>query len=59
MLDIILFNNLKKKNSIFRENSKKVSWGTFEDFFRERKRLVPKINMTFFYHKWDTEYEGC
>ncbi len=44
-----------KKISIFWENCEKMFWGHIWRFFRERRRLAPKINITF-YHKWGTEY---
>ncbi len=48
MLNIFLLNNFfEKKNCIFRENRKKLFWGRIWQFFRERRRLVPKINITF------------
>ncbi len=48
MLNIFLFNNFFEKSCIFRENRKKLFWGRIWLFFRERRRLTPKINITFF-----------
>ncbi len=38
----------RKKSCIFRENHKKLFWRRIWQFFRERRRLTPKINITFF-----------
>ncbi len=47
MLNIFLFKNFFEKSCIFRENRKKLFWGRIWQFFRERRRLTPKINITF------------
>ncbi len=36
-----------RKSYIFRENRKKLFWKRIWQFFRERRRLMPKINLTF------------
>ncbi len=48
MLNIFLFNNFFEKSCIFRENRKKLFRGRIWQFFRERRHLMPKINITFF-----------
>ncbi len=48
MLNIFLFDNFFEKSRIFRENRKKLFWGRIRQFFREKRRLPPKINTTFF-----------
>ncbi len=48
MLNIFLFNNFFEKSSIFRENCEKLFWRCIRQFFRGRRRLAPKINITFF-----------
>ncbi len=49
--EYFLFNNFFKKK-VFSEKMR----GTFDDFFSERRHLVPKINIIFFYHKLGAEY---
>ncbi len=48
ILNIFLFHNFFEKNCIFRENRKKLFWGRIWQFSRERRRLTPKINITFY-----------
>ncbi len=48
MLNIFLFNNFFEKSSIFWENREKLFWEHIWQFFRERRRLAPKSNITFF-----------
>ncbi len=48
MLNIFLFNNFfQKKNYFQRKPKKKLFWGPILQFFKERRRLTPKINITF------------
>ncbi len=47
ILNIFLFKNFFEKSCIFRETRKKVFWGRIWIFFRERRRLTLKINITF------------
>ncbi len=47
MLNIFVFNNFFEKSCIFIENRKKLFWGSIWQFFRERRRLTLKINITF------------
>ncbi len=47
MLNIFLFDNFFEKSCIFWENRKKLFWGRIWQFVRERRRLTPKINVTF------------
>ncbi len=47
MLNIFLFDNFFEKSCIFRENSKKLFRGRIWQFFRERRPLTMKINITF------------
>ncbi len=42
-----LLDNFFKKSSIFRENREKLFWKLIWRFFRERRRLASKINITF------------
>ncbi len=46
-LNIFLFNNFFEKSCIFRKNRKKMFWGCIWQFFRDRRCLTPKINITF------------
>ncbi len=46
-MNIFLFDNFFKKSSIFWENREKLFWGCIWQFFRERRRLALKINITF------------
>ncbi len=49
MLNSSLWNNFFEKRSIFRENREKLFSGHISPiFFKERRRLVPKISVTFF-----------
>ncbi len=52
-----------KKSNIFEKTGKNCFGGTFDNTFRERKRLTPKINITFFLSKiryWIFYYsENC
>ncbi len=48
MRNIFLFDNFFEKSCIFRENRKKLFWGRIWQFFKERRSLMPKINITFF-----------
>ncbi len=57
MLNIFLFDNFFEKSCTFRENRKKLFRRRIWKFFRERRRLTLKINITFFFiHKWGIEY---
>ncbi len=47
MVNNFLFNNFFEKSSTFRENREKLFWGRIWQFLKERRRLVPKINITF------------
>ncbi len=51
MLNIFLFNNFFKKSSIFSGNNEKLFWEHIWQFLRERRRLAPNINGTFFITK--------
>ncbi len=46
----------QKKNNIFQKNCEKLFAGHIWPFFRKSRRLGPKINIDFFYHKLGTEY---
>ncbi len=48
MLNIFMSNKFFEKNSIFWENHEKLFWWRIWPFFKERGRLTPKINVTFF-----------
>ncbi len=48
MPNIFLFNKLFEENNIFWENREKLFWRRIWQIFRERRRLVSKINITFF-----------
>ncbi len=54
--EYFLFNNFFKKTVFSEKTVKNCFWGHIRQFFREKRRLVPKINITFFYHKLGTEY---
>ncbi len=44
------------KKPVFSEKTEKLFWEHIWQFFGERRHLVLKINITFFYHKWGTKY---
>ncbi len=46
--EYFLFKKFFAKSSIFWENCEKLFWGHIGQFFRERRSLAPKINITFF-----------
>ncbi len=48
MLNMFLFNKFFEKSSIFWENLEKLFSRRIRPFFRERRRLAPKININFF-----------
>ncbi len=48
MLNIFLCDNFFEKSSIFWEKRAKLFWEHIWQFFRERRRLALKINVTFF-----------
>ncbi len=57
MPNVFIFDNFFKKSNIFRENCENPFWSTIDHFFRERRRLVPEINVrNVFYYKLGTEY---
>ncbi len=45
--EYFLFNNFFEKSSIFGENREKLFRGHIWQLFRKRRRLAPKINITF------------
>ncbi len=45
--EYFLSDNFFEKSCIFREKRKKLFWGRIWQFFRERRSLTPKINITF------------
>ncbi len=49
--EIFLFDIFFEKNSLFREGCEKLFCGYIWQFFREKGRLAPKINVTFFLSK--------
>ncbi len=50
--EYVLFNNFFENSRIFWENNEKLFWRHIWRFFRERRCLVPKINITFFIANW-------
>ncbi len=54
--EYFLIQQFFRKKQYFLRKLRKTVLGRIWQFFRERRRLVPKINITFFYHKWEMRY---